>query len=149
MLAAVTRPQWFHHDLRRFNRMMDEVVGRWSGSEGATLAEAAWLPVVDVFETKDEVRIAAELPGVKPEDVKLAVENSTLTLRGEKKQVAEEKTDAVHRYERSYGTFARSFKLPSTVDTDRIEARYEHGVLTVILPKSEKTKARDIAVKVQ
>ncbi len=80
--------------------------------------------------------------------MKLSLENGVLTLRGEKKQVAEEQAERVHRYERSYGTFERTFSLPTTVDADRIEARYENGLLTVRLPKVEKAKPREIAVQV-
>lgn len=149
MFTTLMRPQWFGSDVRRFDRLMNEVLGRWDRDDESAPVTAAWVPSVDVFEGKDAVRIIAELPGVKPEDVKLAVENQTLTLRGDKKQVAEETAGTVHRYERSYGSFARSFRLPESVDADRIEARYEHGVLTVTLPKSEKTRAREIAVKVQ
>lgn len=144
MFTMVTRPQWFQSDVRRIDRLMDDFLGRWNDG---VVGNGEWLPPVDVFETKDEVRLVAELPGVRPEEVKLSLENSILTLRGEKKQVAEERTDAVHQYERSYGAFVRSFKLPAAVDADRIEARYEHGVLTVTLPKAEKAKAREIAVK--
>ncbi len=102
---------------------------------------------MDVFEDKDSVKIVAELPGVKPEDVKLSIENNLLTLRGEKKQVAEEKTERVHRYERAYGMFERSFALPNTVDADRADARYEAGLLTIHLPKVERARPREIQVK--
>ena len=88
------------------------------------------------------------MPGVRPEDVKLSIENAVLTIRGEKKQVAEEESERVHRYERSYGAFERTFTLPTTVDADRIEARFENGLLTVRLPKVEKAKPREIAVTV-
>ena len=110
---------------------------------------SAWLPSVDVFEDKESLKIVAELPGLKPEDVKITLENSTLTLRGEKKQVAEEKTERVHRYERSYGSFERSFALPNTVDVEKVEAGFENGVLTITLPKAEKAKPREIAVSVK
>jgi HSP20 family protein len=99
-----------------------------------------------VFEDKDAVKIVAELPGVKPEDVKLSLENNLLTIRGEKKQEAEERTDQVHRYERSYGSFERAFVLPSTVDGDKISAQYGNGVLTVTVPKAERAKPREIPV---
>ena len=72
-----------------------------------------------MFEDKDSVKIVTEIPGVKPEDVKISIENQVLTIRGEKKQVAEEKTERVHRYERSYGVFERSFALPNLVDADK------------------------------
>jgi HSP20 family protein len=101
-----------------------------------------------VFEDKETVKIVAEVPGVRPEDVKLSLENNLLTIRGEKRQQAEERNERVHRYERSYGTFERSFALPSTVDPDKITATYENGVLTVIIPKVERARPREIPVRV-
>jgi HSP20 family protein len=101
-----------------------------------------------VFEDKDAVKIVAEVPGVNPEDVKISLENNILTLRGEKKQQAEEKSERVHRYERTYGTFERSFSLPSSVDPDRIAANYANGILTVSIPKAERARPREIPVKV-
>jgi HSP20 family protein len=94
------------------------------------------------------VKILAELPGVKPEDVKLSLENNLLTIRGEKKQQAEERTERVHRYERSYGVFERSFALPSTVDPDKISASFQNGILTVTVPKAERARPREIPVSV-
>lgn len=137
-------------NLQRLNRMLDEAFAVWPGDrEGGTSAPAAaWTPAVDVFEDKDGLRIIAELPGVKPEDVKLSLENNVLTIRGEKRQVAEEKTERVHRYERSYGAFERTFTLPATVDAERIAAGYEHGVLTVTLPKVERARPREITISV-
>ncbi len=105
-------------------------------------------PPTDVFEDAEGLKIVAELPGLTREDVKLTVDNHTLTIRGEKKQVAEEKSTRVHRYERSYGAFERSFTLPNTVDVARVEAKFEHGVLTVTLPKAEQAKPRTIEVRV-
>ncbi|HUG27972.1 MAG TPA: Hsp20/alpha crystallin family protein, partial [Gemmatimonadales bacterium] len=84
--------------------------------------------------------------GVVAEDVKLSLENNQLSIRGEKRQAAEEQTERVHRYERSYGSFERVFTLPATVDAERIEARVEHGVLTVMLPKVERARPREIPV---
>lgn len=108
---------------------------------------AAWVPPVDIFEEADAIRILAEIPGVKPADVKLAVENNVLTISGSKQQVAEERAERVHRYERTYGAFERSFTLPATVDASKISAQYEHGILTVTLPKVEKAKPRQIPVE--
>ena len=130
--------------VRRLNALLDEAFTGWPVGNG--VATSAWLPSVDVFEDKESLKIVAELPGLKPEDVKITLENSTLTLRGEKKQVAEEKTERVHRYERSYGSFERSFSLPNTVDVDKVAASFENGVLTITLPKAEKAKPREIAV---
>jgi HSP20 family protein len=101
-----------------------------------------------VFEDKDAVRIVAEIPGVNPQDVQLSIENNVLTIRGEKKQTAEEKTERLHRYERTYGVFERAFALPNTVDPEKIEAKVEAGVLSVVLPKAERARPREIPVKV-
>jgi HSP20 family protein len=134
--------------LRRLNTMLDEAFAPFvSGDENGTMT-SSWIPVCDVFEDKESVEIVAEVPGVRPEDVKLSLENNLLTIRGEKRQVAEESAERVHRYERSYGSFERSFALPSTVNADDIEARYDQGLLTVTLPKAEKARPRQIEVKV-
>ena len=115
------------------------------GENGALTS--SWTPPVDVFEDKGSVKIVAELPGVKAEAVKLSIENNVLTIRGEKKQQAEEKTERVHRYERSYGVFERAFALPNSVDSEKIEAKYEDGILTVVIPKVEKARPREIPVR--
>jgi len=109
---------------------------------------AAWTPVVDIFEEPSFVRIVAEIPGVKPEAVKVLVENNVLTIQGTKEQIAEEKAEKVHRYERTFGAFERSFTLPTTVDAEHIKAAYDAGVLTLTLPKSEKAKPREIKLDV-
>lgn len=135
----------------RLNRLFEEAFRGWpltTQEDGGTLV-GQWVPPVDVFEDKDAVQIVAELPGVRAEDVKISLENNILTVRGEKRQQAEEKTDRVHRYERCYGVFERSFTVPSTVDADHIKASYDLGVLTVRLPKAEKAKPRQIEVKVE
>jgi HSP20 family protein len=111
-------------------------------------AVSSWVPPVDVLEEKDSIRIMAELPGVKPEDVKISLEGNVLTIHGTKQQIAEEQTERVHRYERSYGAFERTFTLPATVDAANIKAGYENGVLTVTLPKVEQAKPRQIEVQV-
>jgi HSP20 family protein len=135
----------------RLNRLFDEAFRGWpvgTQEDGSSLM-GQWVPPVDVFEDKDTVQIVAELPGVKPDDVKISLENNVLTIRGEKRQVAEEKTDRVHRYERCYGVFERSFSVPLTVDAEHIKASYDLGVLTVRLPKIERAKPRQIEVKVE
>jgi HSP20 family protein len=141
--AAQTAPD-IYSNLHRLNRMMDEAFG--AVGNGGTLA-SAWTPSCDVFEDKENLKIVLELPGVAPEDVKISLENQVLTIQGEKKQVAEEQSERWHRYERSYGSFERMFTLPSTVDADRIDAKVEHGLLTVTLPKAERSRPREITVK--
>jgi len=139
-LTTTRRPLESFQTLRRLSNVLDEAF------EGGAIT-SAWYPAVDVFEAKDAVKIVAELPGVKPEDVKLSLESNTLTIRGEKKQQAEERSERVHRYERSYGSFERAFVLPSTVDGEKISAEYRDGVLTVTVPKAERARPREIPVR--
>jgi HSP20 family protein len=135
--------------LRRLNSVLDEAFNAWPfQSEQNGALTSAWLPACDVFEDREAVKIMAEVPGVRPEDVKLSIENNLLTIRGEKKQQAEEKTERVHRYERSYGTFERTFALPTTVDPEKIAATYSQGILTVTIPKADRARPREIPVSV-
>jgi len=141
------RPVDAFQNLRRLNSFLDEAMNGFPfGAESGTLT-AAWTPAVDVFEDKDAVKIIAELPGVKPDDVKISLENQALTVRGEKRQVAEEKTERVHRYERSYGVFERSFALPTTVDSEKVSATCQDGILTITVPKAERARPREIPVQ--
>jgi len=120
---------------------------------GADLEESLlagkWTPRVDVFEDKNEIALEADLPGVKPEDFKLSIENYMLTLSGERKLEREEKQNDWQRVERGYGTFTRTFALPTTVDVEAVKAEFKHGVLRVTLPKREETKPRQIQVEVK
>ncbi len=132
--------------IARLNRMLDEALGGWMGMEsplGGSLT-SDWLPPCDITEDDRSIRLQLELPGVRPEDLRLSVEDNLLSIRGEKRQHAEERNERVHRYERSYGTFERTFTLPSSVDTDAIDADVENGILTVTIPKSERAKPREI-----
>jgi HSP20 family protein len=129
--------------LSRLNRLMDEALAGFDGES----VSSAWTPTVDIREDPDHVTITMDLPGVKPEDVKISLENQVLTVRGEKQQVEEKKDERWHRYERSYGSFERSFTLPSTVEPERIEATTDNGVLTVRIPKTENARPREIPVR--
>lgn len=131
----------------RISRMLNDA---FSGADWVyrDSAAAAWVPPVDVLEEADAIRITAEVPGVRPEDVKISVEGNVLTVHGTKQQLAEERTERVHRYERTYGAFERTFTLPATVDAAHIKAGYDNGVLTITLPKAEQAKPRQIQVEV-
>jgi HSP20 family protein len=141
------RPFENFQTLRRLNNVLDEAFSAWPFGQESGSITSSWYPACDVFEDKESVKIVAELPGVKPEDVKLSLENNLLTIRGEKKQEAEERSERVHRYERSYGTFERAFVLPSTVDGDKISAEYQNGILTIVVPKAERARPREIPVR--
>jgi HSP20 family protein len=128
--------------------MLDDTVGAhpFFAREGGETLTSAWLPPVDILEGNDEWKIVAEVAGVRPEDVKISLENDLLTIRGEKKQVANEQGAQLYRFERSYGTFERAFTLPTTLDAERIKAAYDNGVLTVTLPKAERARPHEIPV---
>ncbi len=111
-------------------------------------AAAMWSPAVDIYETDKEIVLKAELPDVKQEDIRVSVDNNRLSLTGERKFESEVKRENYHRIERSYGSFARTFTLPPTVDQDNIRAEYKQGVLTISLPKREVAQGRNINIQV-
>ncbi len=109
-----------------------------------------WSPPVDIFDNDGEIVLKAELPGLKKEDIDINVEDNLLTLRGERKrekEVSDKNDKGVFRSERVYGSFSRSFTLPTSVAADKINASYKDGVLTISLPKAEEAKPRQIAIK--
>ena len=126
-------------EVDRLNRMFVN----FFGDQGAR----SWLPPVDIYETENhEVILKAELPDMKREDINITFENQVLTLRGERKLDESVRRDRYQRFERAYGTFSRSFTIPSTVDAGRITASYKDGVLTVRLPQREEAKPKQIEV---
>lgn len=131
---------------KEMNRLFDEFLTTPPESRG--LAEGAWSPSVDISETEHEVVVTAELPGVNQEDVKVRVQDNVLTLSGEKKQEKEIKEKNLHRIERSYGSFHRSFALPVEVDVAKVKATYKSGLLKVTLPKTETSKPKQIDIQV-
>ena len=126
------------------NRLFSTNMTRAFDDEG--IGRGAWAPSVDIYENKDQIVLEAELPGMKPEDFDLSIENNVLTLRGERKFEKTDEADNYHRVERSYGAFTRSFTLPQTVSAEGANAEYNNGVLRVTLPKREETKARRIQI---
>ncbi len=130
----------------RLNRLMGEFAGPWGDGGEESALSSTWAPPVDIFEDNESIRIVAELPGLTAEDVKISLENYTLTLRGEKRQEKEETGEQVHRVERTYGRFERTFSLPTSVDGDHISAVHANGILTVRLPKVEKARPKEIPI---
>jgi len=115
---------------------------------GDVAVNGSWRPGVDIREDKNSIVLEADLPGVKPEDFKLSIENNRLTLSGERKFEKESKGENFHRVERSYGNFTRTFTLPSTVNVDGAKAEFSDGVLRVTLPKREEAISREIKIEV-
>src|SRR5579884_2347022 len=107
-----------------------------------------WTPAVDIYETENELVLKADLPDVRLDQIDIRIENGTLALKGERKFDNEEKKKGYHRVERRYGSFARYFTLPETVEADKVHAEYHNGVLTVTLPKKEVAKPRQVKVQV-
>src|SRR5581483_3443687 len=127
----------------RMDRLFSDVFGRaWGDQEG--LSSGVWVPPVDVYETDNHIVLKADLPDVNQDDVDISVQNNTLTIKGERKMEKEVKEKNYYRMERSYGTFSRSFTLPPTVDSDKIEGTFENGVLKLTLPKREESKPKQI-----
>jgi HSP20 family protein len=118
------------------------------GLSEETMTVSEWTPLVDITEDEKEYLIKAELPEVKKEDVKVTVEDGTLSITGERKFEKEEKGKKYHRVERAYGSFMRSFTLPEGTTGDKVSAEFKDGVLKVHLPKSEEVKPKSIDVKV-
>ncbi len=104
-------------------------------------------PAVDMYQTKDEVVIKAAIPGVKPEDIDISVTGDLLTIKGECKEEEKIEEGSYLRKERRYGQFCREFSLPTQVNADKAKAEFEHGVLTLRLPKAEAVKPKTITVK--
>jgi len=132
----------------RMNRLFEDSLSR-SKTTDQEMAMGAWTPAVDIFETAEEVVLKADLPGVEEKDIDVRIENSTLTLRGERKFMKETKEEDYHRIERSYGVFSRSFQLPGSIDQTKISATHKEGVLEVHLPKREDTRPKQIKVDVK
>ncbi len=130
----------------RLNRAFADSHGR---SDEGLLSSGSWLPPVDIYQSGEhELVLKAELPDMTREDIDVTVDNGTLTIKGEKKLSSEAREEQFHRIERRYGTFSRSFSLPTSVDPSRVAAEYRNGVLTVKLPMRDDAKPRQIKVDV-
>ena len=125
---------------RLWNRVMED----WSLP--AVFAKG-WAPMADISETKDKLIVKAELPGLDPEDIKLSLSGNLLTIEGEKKKEKEEKDEQHYYLERYSGAFQRSFRLPVEVREDKIEAKFDKGVLTITMPKTAKSQKKEIKIR--
>ncbi len=130
-----------------FNRMIDRFFSPEIFNQ-ADVTRNGWIPSLDVEENKDEFKVIVELPGVSKDDVNITFQDDTLTIEGERKKEDEKKDVDYHRVERRYGKFSRSFKLPTHIDANKIDASFKDGLLTIQLPKAEEVKPKQINVKV-
>jgi HSP20 family protein len=130
----------------RLNSIFNDFGRTDSGQE--MLAAGNFVPPVDVYEDEHKLVLKLETPGIKQEDLDVRVENQTLTVKGERKFESEEKEENFHRIERHFGSFARSFSLPPTVDTGSVAAKYENGVLAIQLTKKEAAKPKQVKIEI-
>lgn len=124
---------------REFDRLLEELMPREEG-------ERVFAPVVDVYETDQELVVKAELPGVKKENVEVSIRDNALHIRGEKREEKEEKTETYHRVERVYGKFERVLPLPADVKVESAKAEFKDGVLEIRIPKAEGAKEKKIEI---
>lgn len=148
---ATTKPLELVRELATMQDRMNRI---WSNfyerGQDEVMSRGSWLPPVDVFENESrELILRAELPGLRREDINITIENSTLTIKGERKPDEAVRKDRYHRLERPQGHFARSFTLPDTVDSGRVRADYRDGILTIVLPVREEMRPRQIQVEVE
>src|SRR4030042_769698 len=138
--------------LRELDKMRREMDRLWeSVFEGRSHRKAEdgaeWLASLDVAETKNDIVVKVEIPGIDPKEIDISLANDVLTIKGEKKQEREEKEENYHVVERSYGSFTRSLRLPGEVQSDKITASYKNGILKATFPKSEEAKKKEIKIK--
>ncbi len=128
-------------------RVFDSVLGRTFGTMLRNGSNEKFLPTIDLAETADAFEISVDLPGIKPEEVKLEMHEGQLVISGKREETTERKEKSYHYTERARGSFVRSVVLPSEIDTENIDAQYEHGVLHVKVPKSAKAQPKKIEIK--
>ena len=134
-------------DLARLHQEMDELFNSFFSGWNRMLGERGVWPALDIAEDDDVIKVKAEVPGCKADDIEVSVHGNTLTISGEKKQEEEKKGDGYYYAERSYGNFRRDVTLPTDVDPAKVEATCKDGVLNITLPKAEVAKATKVKVK--
>ena len=128
---------------RQMNRLFNEASQNWDGDANTP---SGWSPETDIYETEENLVLQADLPGFSVADIDIVVENNVLTIRGERQFDAKVAPEGLHRMERSYGKFARSFTLPASVDPQKVQAGYKNGVLSVTLAKAAHARPKRIQI---
>ena len=151
-MAQLTRWQPIG-ELTKLRDQMDRMFEDWPRYFGRRVDEeglrGAWIPAVDIRETKDAFELTAELPGIDAKDVDVSVQENTLTIRGERRSEEVKENETVHRVEREYGAFERSFTLPRSANSEKIQAKYKDGVLSLSVPKREESKPKSLKANVE
>jgi len=132
----------------RMNRLFEQTVSRTRG-EREGVAATTWSPLVDIYETAEDIVFQVELPGLTKEDIDIQVRDNTLTLKGERRLEKEVKQETALRMERAHGTFQRVFTLPNAIHPDKIRAVFKYGVLKVSFPRGEEAKPKQIKIEVK
>lgn len=132
---------------KEINNLFGFSLSRW-GADDRDVFENAWVPAIDVYDSKEDLVVKTDLPGIKKEDIEVSINDGTLTIKGEKKEELRKKEDGVVRTERLYGAFQREILLPTAVDSNNVKAIYKDGVLELRLPKKEEAKPKQIKVDI-
>jgi HSP20 family protein len=149
MSGELTRWKPFE-GLTMLRRDMDRLWDRFIGDDWLPIRERnGWAPSLDISETKNNLIVKTEIAGVDPKEVNISVSGDVLSIKGEKKEEKEEKDENYHLMESSYGSFSRTVRLPVEVEQDKIKASCKNGVLKITLPKSTKSKAKEIKIDVE
>ena len=136
-------------ELSTFRKEMDSLWNRaFREIALGRVSETDWQPSADIAETADSITVKAELPGLEAKDIEVTLSGDLLTIKGEKKKEEEKKNEKYHSTERFHGMFERSFGLPAGVKMDKVEAKFDKGVLTITLPKTEEAKTKEIKIPV-
>jgi len=133
-----------YSELRSLQRDLDRMFEGTIGFPSVTTRR--WMPSFDIKESGNDLIVRADLPGVKKEDIKIELNNGFLTISGERKQEKKEENEKFYRSERVYGSFCRSFQVPSSLTEDQIKAHYENGVLDIVLPKEDLPQPKNIPI---
>jgi HSP20 family protein len=138
---------------REFNKMFNTFENRFgiskSKEEDNEYENAVWMPLTDIYEDKERYTLKLDLPGIKKDDVKISFVDGKLSISGERNQETEHKDSKCHRIERSFGRYYRSFNLPEHVQSEKINAEFKDGQLTISIPKAEEAKPKEIEIKVK
>src|ERR1700679_1594337 len=132
----------------RLNSIFNDFASPNGELQNESLSAGNFIPPVDIYEDPHKLLLRLEVPGIPQEDLQINLENQTLTVKGERKFVKDEKEENFHRIERRYGSFVRSFALPATIETDSAQANYENGVLSIRLQKREAAKPKQLKIEI-